>query len=1090
MRSRIAAMVRWLLPGCWAALALFAPQLDRPLGAQVCALEVVGTGDTPGEATGVALQGDYAYVADGWGGLQIFDVSNPAAPVRLEPSLSIPWVSDVFLDGELAYLAEGTGVRIVNVSNPAALQEVIRFGVPGYAWKVVVAGGLAYVANFYGLQIVDVSNPSYPELRGHYYFSTAQGMTVAVEGTTAFLSGAGCVRILEVSDPWVPALEGSCDPDQGATASHLAVAGGLAFVTNQRGLNIVDVTDHSQPALLGTFPTAAGAFGVAVEGTVAYVSDAALGVSRLDVANPGLPVLTAWHDSPGSGRGLVVSGNYLYLADSQEGLRILDRTTCLPEDSGPPNQYEEALLLASDGQANDMFGGAVTISGDTVVVGFPRDDTQGAYAGAAYVFVSAGGSWMQQAKLLPSDGVPFAQFGGAVALEGDTLVVGASQDSEHGEMSGAAYVFERQGSTWAQTHKLAADDGLVPGYQFGFSVSVSGDTIAVSGRPEVSSDPYSGSAYVFECGDGGWARTPLLASGRMEWDYFGSSISISGDTVVVGARNDNEGRGAGYVFVRSGDAWVQQARLTADDGETGDQLGRSVAVSGDLVALGAAQDDDLGFNSGAAYVFARTGETWSQEAKLTASDGGDYDYFGWAIALSGDLLAVGAFGELCQGISGGSARLFVRASGQWPEQLRLLASDRRNGDQLARAVAASGDLVVGGNTFHSDDLLYRGAAYVFRPRLDRDADGLFDDEDNCRLVPNLDQADTDLDGIGDACDNCGALANPAQSDIDGDGAGDLCDACPADAADLCDPAGSAAAEIPAATGGTLQTPDGDVTLAVEPGDLAADATISVTRTLPADPVVDLQLYSASGQGQIVSAFAFEPDGLQFAAPATLTLVADVSQLNASQRARLSVYLGTDTDGDGVDDTFAATGAVCNVVEAPAHVFTATCTLELTHFSTWALIAPLDSDGDGVPDRFGDEIDGCPLDASRATPDFFGFLPPIDGADATGGFYGEPLRGFRLRSTIPVKFRIACQDGEVSTGAHTLSTVLWSSVTEPGVPIEATSQGNGTAGNRFRWTGDEWIFNLDTLATGMSRGQWELVLTLEDGTTHRVWIQIQ
>jgi len=240
------------------------------------------------------------------------------------------------------------------------------------------------------------------------------------------------------------------------------------------------------------------------------------------------------------------------------------------------------------------------------------------------------------------------------------------------------------------------------------------------------------------------------------------------------------------------------------------------------------------------------------------------------------------------------------------------------------------------------------------------------------------------DGNNADCDGCsGSFCQDAgQADTDLDGASDLCDICPADAADLCDADGSAAEEISVEEGGTLETPDGALTLEVDPGDVAGDTTLSVTQTVSTDPEVDLTLGPNPGLGQALAVYDLEPDGIVFENPVTLTIIADVSSLNANLRDRLDLYILTDTDGDLVPDTFVSIGAICSVLEEPTGTFTATCTAEVTSFSTFALLAPLDSDGDGVPDLFGELVDSCPSVPTLATTlDYAGDM--VVATDAAG-----------------------------------------------------------------------------------------------------------
>jgi hypothetical protein len=321
-------------------------------------------------------------------------------------------------------------------------------------------------------------------------------------------------------------------------------------------------------------------------------------------------------------------------------------------------QAQVAKVTAADGATEDGFGASVSVSGDTAVVGAYRADVgDNSSQGAAYVFYrNQGGpdAWGQVAKLTAADGAAGDWFGhsNAVWLSGDTAVVGAFFADIGGNLNqGAAYVFYRDRGgpdAWGQVAKLTAADGA-PNEFFGFSVSVSGDTAIVGAyRASVA----QGAAYVFYRNQGGtdaWGQVAkLTATDGAADDYFGWSVSVSGDTALVGAEGDSFNQGAAYVFYRDqGDAnaWGQVAKLTAADGAAEDEFGSSAAVSGDTAVVGAWLAD-VGGNEdqGAAYVFHRDqggADAWGQAAKLTAADGAPGDVFG-QVSVSGDTAVVGA----------------------------------------------------------------------------------------------------------------------------------------------------------------------------------------------------------------------------------------------------------------------------------------------------------------------------------------------------------------------------------------------------------------------------------------------------------------
>jgi hypothetical protein len=228
-------------------------------------------------------------------------------------------------------------------------------------------------------------------------------------------------------------------------------------------------------------------------------------------------------------------------------------------------------------------------------------------SGSAYVYVRSGTTWTPQQKLTAgADAAALDEFGVSVSVSGDTAVVGAYANDDAGSLSGSAYVFLRAGAVWTEQQKLTASDAAASD-QFGISVSVSGDTAVVGAHGNDDTGSASGSAYVFTRSGTVWTQQPkLTASDAAAGDEFGLSVSVSGDTAVVGAwRDDGAGNdaGAAYVFVSSGGVWGQQKKLTASDAAADNYFGNSVSVSGDTVLVGAQTDDGVGVDSGSAYVF-------------------------------------------------------------------------------------------------------------------------------------------------------------------------------------------------------------------------------------------------------------------------------------------------------------------------------------------------------------------------------------------------------------------------------------------------------------------------------------------------------
>jgi FG-GAP repeat len=383
----------------------------------------------------------------------------------------------------------------------------------------------------------------------------------------------------------------------------------------------------------------------------------------------------------------------------------VDDTSAVYPVNIDPLLFNETKLTASDAAGGDQFGTSVAISGDTIVVGALGGNSS---TGAAYVFVRSGTTWTQQQKLTASDGAANDRFGISVAFSEDTAVVGAPSDDDAGSNSGSAYVFVRSSGIWSQQQKLTASDAA-SGDSFGYSVSISGDTVVVGAYEDDDGGFSSGSAYVFVRSSGIWSQQQkLTASDAAVAAQFGVSVAISGDTAVAGASLDNSQRGAAYVFVRSGTSWFQQKKLTASAKAA--QFGLSVSISNDTAVVGAFSENSF---RGAAYVFVRSGTSWFQQKKLTASDAASGDGFGHSVSISGDTAVVGARLDDNVGTSSGSAYVFVRSGTSWFQQKKLTASDEAELDFFGDSVAISGDTVVVGAPLDDDAGSNSGSAYVY-----------------------------------------------------------------------------------------------------------------------------------------------------------------------------------------------------------------------------------------------------------------------------------------------------------------------------------------------------------------------------------------
>ena len=308
-------------------------------------------------------------------------------------------------------------------------------------------------------------------------------------------------------------------------------------------------------------------------------------------------------------------------------------------------------------------------------------------------------------------------FGSSVAIHGDTLVVGAPNKDDGADTNqGAAYVFKYSSNGWSHEATLWASDGAANDY-FGLSVAISGNTVVVGARyADENFMGDQGAAYVFVRSGGIWTEEQKITDGDgMPQDRFGTSVALSVDTLVVGV-DPVVRQGAAYVFVRSGGVWRPQQKLTNGAKTPYDSFGTTVDVDLNTVVVGAPHDT-IGANSqqGSAYVFVRNETVWSQQAKLIAGDGAASDQFGCSVAVSGNSVVVGAHLDTVGTTSRqGSAYVFVRNLSSWSQNAKLTANDGMANDYFGYSVAIHGYTIVVGAYFDDEGPnAQQGSAYVF-----------------------------------------------------------------------------------------------------------------------------------------------------------------------------------------------------------------------------------------------------------------------------------------------------------------------------------------------------------------------------------------
>jgi hypothetical protein len=306
------------------------------------------------------------------------------------------------------------------------------------------------------------------------------------------------------------------------------------------------------------------------------------------------------------GHSVAISGDIAVVGAYQDDGSAVDSGSAYVFRFNGSQWVQEAKLTASDADASDYFGWAVGIDGNVIVVGAYGEDDGGTSAGAAYVFGYTGSNWVQEARLKASDADASDYFGVSVACSGTRVLVGAYLDEQAATSAGSAYVFRDTGSAWVQEGKLLPA-GLEADDRFGHSVALSGDVAVVGALHDDDKGVNGGAAYVFERSGSSWPQAAkLLASDGAAQDKFGVSVAASGDLIVVGAFWNDEGTltdaGAAYAFRDTG-SWTQETKFLSPDGYFWEYFGNSVAASGGVAIVGSYNDNSGGMDAGAAYVF-------------------------------------------------------------------------------------------------------------------------------------------------------------------------------------------------------------------------------------------------------------------------------------------------------------------------------------------------------------------------------------------------------------------------------------------------------------------------------------------------------
>lgn len=372
-------------------------------------------------------------------------------------------------------------------------------------------------------------------------------------------------------------------------------------------------------------------------------------------------------------------------------------------------------VTETDPAFDPEFGYAVALHGTTAMIGAQQAKIGDNEAqGAVYVFEETDGTWTMTQKLVTSDGQAYDTFGHSIVFDGTTALIGAYGAMINGNFSqGALYVFTLTDGSWSETQKLVSDDGQMFD-NFGYSIGLNGTTALIGADgAAVGDNAAQGAVYAFTESNGTWTQgQKLVASDGGIGDIFGYSIAFDGTTAMIGAYGNNQYQGAVYVFGESDGTWTESQKLVADDGASNTYFGYATALSGSTLLVGAWGSNPNGSDTqGAAYIFAESGGTWSQTQELLAGDGAPQDKFGHAVALDGTHALIGADGV---DSATGAVYAFDGTGGVWSQTQKFYASDGAPSDQFGLPVTLDGNMaLVGSWLWISPEQQMPGSAYFF-----------------------------------------------------------------------------------------------------------------------------------------------------------------------------------------------------------------------------------------------------------------------------------------------------------------------------------------------------------------------------------------
>jgi hypothetical protein len=431
----------------------------------------------------------------------------------------------------------------------------------------------------------------------------------------------------------------------------------------------------------------------------------------------------------------------------------------------------ESKIVASDGDADDRFGKAVSLSSDWFAIGANRDDDHGSNSGSAYVYKYENNMIVSEQKLLAFDGSNNDYFGKSLSMYNDWLVVSALYDDVNGEKSGSVYVFHLVGDIWNLHTKLVPDDGQ-PFDRFGYAVDIYDDVIAVSAVYDDDLGQDSGSVYVYRLQNNIWEfETKIFSSYPSDGDFFGISVACEHNVIGVSAiYDDNIGS---VTLFNYDEIWIETQRIVPEDGEEYDLFGNSIHLNNSLLAVGSFHDDNIFNNSGSVYIYQSENNIYNQLIKITPFDESLNDNFGQSVSIYDNYLSVGSIND-DNGINSGSVYVYALFEDTILNEFKYTPEDISDFDEFSGSVSLFENSLLVGSQYDDDLGISSGSAYLFTYKGCSDQNACnFDetfmtDNSDCEYTQNNFDCEGECGEIIDECGVCSGLGVSGDVNYDQD----------------------------------------------------------------------------------------------------------------------------------------------------------------------------------------------------------------------------------------------------------------------------------------------------------------------------------